>query len=117
MRDGKNVWRQLVCNKEERSANRKPGAETREGCKAMIVVKKAKTGKWIVTGFIKEHNHPLVVTPANNRRTRKNRSTRWRIDVEKITLKEELLDQNGPPKFGNNQNESSTKIIVRDGPY
>ncbi|KAF7842090.1 protein FAR1-RELATED SEQUENCE 7 [Senna tora] len=69
MRDGKNVWRQLVCNKEERSENRKPRAETTEGCNAMIVVKKAKTGKWIVTGFIKEHNHPLLVTPANNRRS------------------------------------------------
>ncbi|KAF7825896.1 protein FAR1-RELATED SEQUENCE 7 [Senna tora] len=76
MRDGKIVWRRLVCNKEgfrkmrpKRSENRKPRAETREGCKAMIVVKKAKTGKWIVTRFIKEHNHPLVVTPANNRRS------------------------------------------------
>lgn len=52
MRDGKVVWRRLVCNKEgfrklrpRRSENRKPRAVTREGCKAMIVVKKEKTGK------------------------------------------------------------------------
>lgn len=76
MRDGKVVWRRLVCNKEgfrklrpKRSENRKPRAITREGCKAMIVVKKEKTGKWIVTRFVKEHNHPLVVTPANGRRS------------------------------------------------
>ncbi|CAL8177765.1 unnamed protein product [Prunus armeniaca] len=76
MRDGKVVWRRLVCNKEgfrktrpKRSENRKPRAITREGCKAMIVVKKEKSGKWIVTRFVKEHNHPLVVTPANGRRT------------------------------------------------
>uniref|UniRef100_A0A5B7AX55 FAR1 domain-containing protein n=2 Tax=Davidia involucrata TaxID=16924 RepID=A0A5B7AX55_DAVIN len=35
----------------------------------MIVVKKEKTGKWVVTRFVKEHNHPLVVTPANSRRS------------------------------------------------
>uniref|UniRef100_A0A5B7AXS9 FAR1 domain-containing protein n=1 Tax=Davidia involucrata TaxID=16924 RepID=A0A5B7AXS9_DAVIN len=76
MRDGKVVWRRLVCNKEgfrklrpRRSENRKPRAVTREGCKAMIVVKKEKTGKWVVTRFVKEHNHPLVVTPANSRRS------------------------------------------------
>lgn len=76
MRDGKVVWRRLVCNKEgfrkhrpRRSENRKPRAITREGCKAMIVVKKEKTGKWVVTRFVKEHNHPLVVTPTNNRRS------------------------------------------------
>lgn len=76
MRDGKVVWRRLVCNKEgfrklrpKRSENRKPRAITREGCKAMIVVKKEKTGKWLVTRFVKEHNHPLVATPANGRRS------------------------------------------------
>ncbi|XP_057484259.1 protein FAR1-RELATED SEQUENCE 5-like isoform X2 [Actinidia eriantha] len=76
MRDGKVVWRRLVCNKEgfrkhrpRRSENRKPRAITREGCKAMIVVKKEKTGKWVVTRFVKEHNHPLVIPPANNRRS------------------------------------------------
>lgn len=76
MRDGKVVWRRLVCNKEgfrklrpRRSENRKPRAVTREGCKAMIVVKKEKSGKWVVTRFVKEHNHSLVPTPANGRRT------------------------------------------------
>ncbi|KAF8006822.1 hypothetical protein BT93_K0971 [Corymbia citriodora subsp. variegata] len=76
MRDGKVVWRRLVCNKEgfrksrpRRSENRKPRAITREGCKAMIVVKKDKTGKWVVTKFIKEHNHPLVAAPANSHRS------------------------------------------------
>ncbi|KAK8345993.1 hypothetical protein V6Z11_A07G187200 [Gossypium hirsutum] len=76
MRDGKVVWRRLVCNKEgfrklrpRRSENRKPRAITREGCKAMIVVKKEKTGKWIVTRFVKEHNHQLVPIPVNGRRS------------------------------------------------
>ncbi|KAK4408722.1 protein FAR1-RELATED SEQUENCE 5 [Sesamum angolense] len=49
MRDGNVVWRRLVCNKEgfrkcrpKRSESRKPRAITREGCKAMIVVKKRR---------------------------------------------------------------------------
>lgn len=76
MRDGNVVWRRLVCNKEgfrkcrpKRSENRKPRAITREGCKAMIVVKKEKTGKWVVMKFFKEHNHPLVIAPVNARRS------------------------------------------------
>lgn len=75
MRDGTVVWRRLVCNKEgfrklrpKRSENRKPRAVTREGCKAMVVVKKEKTGKWIVTKFVKDHNHPLIATHASARR-------------------------------------------------
>lgn len=88
MRDGKVVWRRLVCNKEgfrkhrpRRSENRKPRAITREGCKAMIVVKKEKTGKWVVTRFVKEHNHPLVVAPTNNRRAVLLSQTPVRITV------------------------------------
>lgn len=76
VRDESVVWRRLVCNKEgfrrskpSSSENRKPKAITREGCKAMIVVKREKAGKWVVTRFIKEHNHPLVVAPTNHRRT------------------------------------------------
>ncbi|KAE8728834.1 hypothetical protein F3Y22_tig00004072pilonHSYRG00295 [Hibiscus syriacus] len=52
MRDGKVIWQRLICNKEgirklrpRRSENRKLRAITREGCKAMIVVKKEKSGK------------------------------------------------------------------------
>ncbi|KAF8402298.1 hypothetical protein HHK36_013250 [Tetracentron sinense] len=76
LRDGKVICRRLVCNKEgfrkirpKRSESRKPRAITREGCKAMIMVKREKTGKWVVTKFIKEHNHPLVVSSGNTRRS------------------------------------------------
>ncbi|KAF8081517.1 hypothetical protein N665_0881s0018 [Sinapis alba] len=76
MRDGTVVWRRLVCNKEgfrrsrpRRSESRKPRAITREGCKALIVVKKDKSGKWVVTKFVKEHNHPLLSLLTNGRRS------------------------------------------------
>ncbi|KAF2284645.1 hypothetical protein GH714_028791 [Hevea brasiliensis] len=76
MHDGKVVWCRLVCNKQRfrklrprRSENRKPRAITLEGCKAMIVAKKEKTGKWVVTRLVKEHNHPLVAISSNGRRS------------------------------------------------
>ncbi|KAK8717848.1 hypothetical protein V6N13_045101 [Hibiscus sabdariffa] len=97
MRDGKVVWRRLVCNKEgfrklrpRRSENRKPRAITREGCKAMIVVKKEKTGKWVVTKFVKEHNHPLVPIPINGRRTMLLSQTPDEKDVKIRELTAEL---------------------------
>lgn len=69
MRDGTVVWRRLVCNKEgfrrlrprpRTSESRKPRDITREGCKALIVVKREKSGQWVVTKFANEHNHPLL---------------------------------------------------------
>lgn len=68
--DGRTLARRLGCNKQGFSPNvkgkigpgRKPRPNAREGCKATILFKMEKTGKWIVTRFVKEHNHPLVVT-------------------------------------------------------
>ncbi|KAF7149969.1 hypothetical protein RHSIM_Rhsim02G0078600 [Rhododendron simsii] len=66
--DGKILARQLGCNKEGHCLStqgtlgsvRKQRESTREGCKAMILVKSDKDGKWVVTKFVKDHNHPLV---------------------------------------------------------
>ncbi|KAK6154334.1 hypothetical protein DH2020_008582 [Rehmannia glutinosa] len=41
-------------------------AETRVGCRAMILVRKLNSGKWTVTKFVKEHTHPL--TPGKGRK-------------------------------------------------
>ncbi|KAL6194263.1 hypothetical protein ACLB2K_035347 [Fragaria x ananassa] len=76
-RDGRILARRLGCNKEGHCVsirgkfgpNRKPRASTREGCKAMIHVKYDKSGKWVITKFVKEHNHSLVVSPREARQT------------------------------------------------
>ncbi|WMV46594.1 hypothetical protein MTR67_039979 [Solanum verrucosum] len=71
MRNGELVWRRLVCNKEGFSKSRqsqngkKKCRAIREGCKAMIIVKKEQSGKWLVAKLVKEHNHALVVKPVN----------------------------------------------------
>ncbi|KAF6152175.1 hypothetical protein GIB67_019397 [Kingdonia uniflora] len=74
--DGRILSRRLGCNKEGFRAPvrgkgpvRKPRPNTREGCKAMILVKLEKSGNWMVTKFIKEHNHPLVLSTRECRHT------------------------------------------------
>ncbi|XP_059297162.1 protein FAR1-RELATED SEQUENCE 5-like [Lycium ferocissimum] len=74
-RDGAIIQRSFVCAKEgfrvekEKPVGRdggggarvkRPRAETRVGCKAILVVKIQDSGRWVVSGFVKEHNHELV---------------------------------------------------------
>jgi len=70
-RDNSIISRQIVCSKEgfreirtkkvmtDEGKTKRPRMITRVGCKAMIVVKKMKSGKWMVSKFEKEHNHSL----------------------------------------------------------
>lgn len=68
--DGRTLARRLGCNKQGFSPShkgpfgpdKKPRPCAREGCKATILVKMEKSGKWVVSRFVKDHNHPLVVT-------------------------------------------------------
>lgn len=74
-RDGSIISRRLACNKEGFNVNRQKSGQVRirkresirEGCKAMILVKREKPGRWTVTKFVREHNHPLVVSPEKGR--------------------------------------------------
>ncbi|KAI3972604.1 hypothetical protein MKX01_019262 [Papaver californicum] len=71
-RDGAIICRQIVCSRQgfrhdrdrdgnsSESRSKRQRAVTRVGCKAMIMVKKQDSGKWIVSKFVKEHNHELV---------------------------------------------------------
>ncbi|XP_077244592.1 protein FAR1-RELATED SEQUENCE 5-like [Tasmannia lanceolata] len=79
-KDGEIIARKFVCCKEgfraKQHENKKdriyrPRAITREGCEAMIMVKKINTGKWVVSKFVKGHNHPLL-DPSKPRYLRSN---------------------------------------------
>ncbi|KAJ7944011.1 Protein FAR1-RELATED SEQUENCE like [Quillaja saponaria] len=69
-RDGAIIQRSFVCAKEgfrvdkEKPSRdgrvKRPRAETRVGCKAMLVVKIQVSGRWVVSAFVKKHNHELV---------------------------------------------------------
>ncbi|EPS73454.1 hypothetical protein M569_01300, partial [Genlisea aurea] len=71
-RDGSAIGRAFVCNKEgfripdRREKILRQRTETRVGCRAMILVRKLTSGKWVVTKFVKEHTHPL--TPGRGRK-------------------------------------------------
>ncbi|KAL6649604.1 hypothetical protein ACP70R_013828 [Stipagrostis hirtigluma subsp. patula] len=76
-RDNSIISRQIVCSKEgfrevrtkkvmtDEGKTKRPRMITRVGCKAMIVVKKMNSGKWMVSKFEKEHNHSLSYPKAN----------------------------------------------------
>ncbi|CAA0842430.1 Far-red impaired responsive (FAR1) family protein [Striga hermonthica] len=77
--DGKTLARRLGCNTQgfSTSTKGKIGPERmprpsgpREGCKANVLFKLEKSGKWIVTRLVKEHNHPLVVNGSEFANTR-----------------------------------------------
>ncbi|PIA56959.1 hypothetical protein AQUCO_00700963v1 [Aquilegia coerulea] len=73
-RDGAIICRQIVCSRQgfrqerdrgdgdgsNESRSKRQRVVTRVGCKAMIMVKKQDSGKWIVSKFVEEHNHELV---------------------------------------------------------
>ncbi|XP_076910492.1 protein FAR1-RELATED SEQUENCE 6-like [Bidens hawaiensis] len=71
-RDGTAIGRALVCNKEgfrtpdKREKIVRQRAETRVGCRAMVLVRKVSSGKWVITKFVKEHTHSL--TPGKGRK-------------------------------------------------
>ncbi|MFQ6627889.1 hypothetical protein Gotur_006743 [Gossypium turneri] len=68
--DGSIIHRRLACNKEGFNQNRQKSTRVRvrkreikrEGCMAKMNVKREKPGKYVITKFVKEHNHPLFVT-------------------------------------------------------
>lgn len=70
------ISRKFLCNKEGFRVNkkvkrlevRKPREITREGCKAMLMVRKEKSGKWVVTKLETAHTHPLGVPAGKGRR-------------------------------------------------
>ncbi|GAV85662.1 FAR1 domain-containing protein [Cephalotus follicularis] len=85
-RDGSVISRRLACNKEGFNLNRQKSGRVqlrkreskREGCMAMILVKREKLGRWVVTKFLREHNHPVVSSPRKSRPTLDDKDRRIR---------------------------------------
>lgn len=94
--DGRTLARRLGCNKQGFSPNnrgslgpeKKPRPTAREGCNATILVKLEKSGKWVVTRFVKDHNHPLIAT-ANGFSTEGDKDKK----IEELTMELERQDQ------------------------
>ncbi|KAK6255381.1 hypothetical protein QUC31_017052 [Theobroma cacao] len=68
LKDNSIIGREFVCSKEGFRAEKYTKREyrvcpsrpaTREGCNAMLRIAAKDGGKWVIYGFIKEHNHEL----------------------------------------------------------
>uniref|UniRef100_A0A5B6YW85 FAR1 domain-containing protein n=1 Tax=Davidia involucrata TaxID=16924 RepID=A0A5B6YW85_DAVIN len=95
--DKRILSRRLSCNKQgyyvkmkdQFGPVRKPRASTREGCKAMMLVKVNKSGKWVVTRFVKEHTHPLVISGRPSRNAMDSKDRR----IQELTIELERQDR------------------------
>lgn len=88
-RDKSIISRLFVCSKEgyyvkkdvvTEGKIKRPREATRVGCKAMIMVKKSNSGKWVVSKFEKEHNHPLGSLRKKRHLRKQNLSSGKRIN-------------------------------------
>nr|CAD1843913.1 unnamed protein product [Ananas comosus var. bracteatus] len=90
-RDNSIISRLIVCSKEGFRAKKdengeelqRPRAITRVGCKAMIMVKKRDSGKWVVSKLVKHHNHQLKL-PASSDDDHSNAEDDDMIGIEKV---------------------------------
>uniref|UniRef100_A0A1D1YME8 Protein FAR1-RELATED SEQUENCE 7 n=1 Tax=Anthurium amnicola TaxID=1678845 RepID=A0A1D1YME8_9ARAE len=104
-RDKSIISRLFVCSKEGFYVKKDVGSEvkvkrpreaTRVGCKAMLMVKKNGSGKWVVSKFEKEHNHPLG----------SHRKVRWLRKWKHLTTNVKSLKNQVEPR--NSSQESPT---------
>ncbi|CAK9140781.1 unnamed protein product [Ilex paraguariensis] len=71
---------------------RKPHLTTREGCKAMMLVKVDKSSSWVLTRFIKEHTHPLVVYGCPSRNTMDPKDRRIQVLTMELERQDKICD-------------------------
>ncbi|KAA8527283.1 hypothetical protein F0562_034620 [Nyssa sinensis] len=94
-RDGSIISRGLGCRggsetqKTDSPANPKRDRR-REGCTAMILVKREKPGRWVVRKFVKDHDHPLVVSLAMRRSTYDERDKKIQELTAELRVKKRL---------------------------
>ncbi|RWR81878.1 protein FAR1-RELATED SEQUENCE 5 isoform X2 [Cinnamomum micranthum f. kanehirae] len=121
-KNGEIIARTFVCYKEGYRLNRhdskkdriyRPRAITREGCEAMIMVKKTSSAKWVIAKFVKEHSHPLL-DPSNMRGLRShNVSGSSKKPTEGATRRKDASDvmSGVVAKDGESDNAGSTEPV------
>ncbi|XP_059300186.1 protein FAR1-RELATED SEQUENCE 2-like isoform X2 [Lycium ferocissimum] len=94
-RDGSIISRGLGCRGVP--DNQRPGSFTiqkrdrrRDGCTAMILVKREKPGTWVVRKFVRDHNHPLVMSPSKKRPTFDEKDKRIQELTAELRIKKRL---------------------------
>lgn len=69
-RDGSVISRGLGCRgiSDSRTKVQMQQSRRRQACTAMILLKREKSGRWVVRKFVRDHSHPLVVQLQKSRR-------------------------------------------------
>ncbi|KAK9159544.1 hypothetical protein Syun_005885 [Stephania yunnanensis] len=97
-KDNSIIGREFVCSKEGFRAKKylnmerrtlPPRPITREGCNATLRVSKKEEGKWVVSGFVKDHSH--ILNPSRIPRPQVQRHAY--IEDEKDKKIKELFDE------------------------
>lgn len=94
-RDGSIISRGLGCRGSPENQNSRNGVcqkkdRRREGCTAMILIKREKPGRWIVRKFQTEHNHLLVVSLPKKRSTFDEKDKRIQELTAELRIKKRL---------------------------
>ncbi|XP_057956977.1 protein FAR1-RELATED SEQUENCE 5-like isoform X4 [Malania oleifera] len=94
-RDGSIISRGLGCkggsdNKKAERIQTQRRNKRREGCTAMLLVKREKPGRWIVRKFVKDHNHPLVVAAQKSHQTFDERDKKIQELTAELRVKKRL---------------------------
>ncbi|KFK35300.1 hypothetical protein AALP_AA5G266600 [Arabis alpina] len=99
--DGRILARRLGCNKQGFSPNtnqdfgteKRSRSSAREGCKATILVKMEKSGKWVVTRFVKEHNHSLLFSSSSPYNSMDDKDNKIKELIEEVEFQDGLCVQ------------------------
>eukprot|EP00262_Sarcandra_glabra_P016654 TRINITY_DN5490_c0_g1_i1.p1 TRINITY_DN5490_c0_g1~~TRINITY_DN5490_c0_g1_i1.p1 ORF type:complete len:893 (-),score=156.19 TRINITY_DN5490_c0_g1_i1:335-3013(-) len=87
-----------------------PKSVTRIGCKAMLTVQKQESGKWTVTQFEKEHNHPLA-TPTKLHCLRPRRI----VSAAKTPV-ETYVEEKVTPKSNASARKKESRVMSNSNP-
>ncbi|KAH6778400.1 hypothetical protein C2S51_009712 [Perilla frutescens var. frutescens] len=93
--DGSVVSRGLGCRnipniQKSGNISNEGGQKRRDGCTAMLLVKRENGGRWVVRKFVRDHNHPLVVSLHKRRPTFDEKDKRIQELTAELRVKKRL---------------------------
>ncbi|KAM7486899.1 hypothetical protein LguiA_002908 [Lonicera macranthoides] len=94
-RDGSIISRGLGCRdrdsqKTEETIAKQKRDKRREGCTAMILVKRERPGRWVVRKFVRDHTHSLVISLPKRRSTFDEKDKRIQELTAELRVKKRL---------------------------
>ncbi|KAK6122896.1 hypothetical protein DH2020_043362 [Rehmannia glutinosa] len=94
-RDGSIISRGIGCRnilsiQKSGNISNEVGEKRRDGCTAMVLVKRESGDRWVVRKFVRDHNHPLVVSLPKRRPTFYEKDKRIQELTAELRIKKRL---------------------------